>query len=138
MAFNIGVLLFVSFTFILGRYPNDYFYYYYSTIVPTMILIRFISYRKRKLHYYFTDFCYFGTGLVWVHVTFFPKNEIFHHIAYLYSNGVLGLATAAFSNALIFHKLDKLVCLVTHAVPLVCMWNVKHVTMSAEQALPEE
>lgn len=138
MAFNLGVVLFAAFTFILGRYPNDYFYVFYSIVVPIMICIRFYNYRKRKWHYYLLDFCYFGSFSVWLHITFLPHNQILHHVAYMYANGILAVSTAAFSNALIFHKFDRLICLVTHPVPLVVMWNVRHVTMAHEQSLPIE
>jgi hypothetical protein len=50
----------------------------------------------------------------------------------------LAVATGAFANALIFHQFDRLICLATHPVPLVVMWNVKHVTMEAEKDLPPE
>lgn len=136
VAFNLGVCLFGAFTFILGRYPNDYFYVFYSIVVPVMIGIRFYRYRKRKWHYYLLDFCYFGSGAVWTHITLMPKNEILHHVAFMYSNGILAVSTAAFNNALLFHKLDRLTCLFTHPVPLVVMWNVKHVTMNSEAGLP--
>ena len=68
----------------------------------------------------------------------FPKNEVFFRLGFLYANGALAVATGAFANALIFHQFDRLICLATHPVPLVVMWNVKHVTMVAEKDLPAE
>jgi hypothetical protein len=56
----------------------------------------------------------------------------------MYANGALATATGAFSNALIFHKFDNLISLITHPVPLVCMWNVKQITMVEQKELPEE
>lgn len=55
----------------------------------------------------------------------------------MYANGALAVATAAFSNKLIFHKFDHLVSLTLHPVPLICMWNVKQITMEQEKGLPE-
>lgn len=54
----------------------------------------------------------------------------------MYSNGALAVATAAFSNKLVFHKFDQLVSVVLHAVPLMSMWQVKQVTMEQEKHLP--
>ena len=58
-------------------------------------------------------------------VAFFPKNEQMYRLSFLYASGILAVSTAAFSNALIFHQFDHLISLVTHPVPMVCMWNVK-------------
>ena len=130
--------MFTSFTYIQGRWPNDFFYKYYAFLVPIMIFIRFVNYRPKKWHYFLLDFCYFGTGTVWLFLVLFPKNEILYRCAFLYSAGVLALATAAFDNALIFHKFDSLICLITHPVPLVALWNVRHVSMEYEKNLEEK
>lgn len=138
LSFIFGVALFGSFAYILGSMPNHGFYIYYSLLVPVMVAIRYVKYKPRKWHYFLLDFCYFGGGTVLAFITLFPKSEIMYRLAFLYANGALGVATAAFSNALIFHQFDRLICLATHPVPLVVMWNVKHVSMEAEKDLPPE
>ena len=126
------------FAYIMGRWPNDGFYKFYAIIVPLLILIRFINYKSKNWHYFLVDFCYFAGAIVILSVFFYPKNEILYRLAFLYSNGMLAVSTAAFNNALIFHQLDHLISLCTHPVPLICMWNVKHVTMEYEATLPED
>jgi hypothetical protein len=76
---------------------------YYPPLVLIMVAIRYVKYKPRKWHYFLLDFCYFGGATVMVFVMFFPKNAIMYRLAFLYANGALGVATAAFSNALIFH-----------------------------------
>ena len=137
LSFNLGVYMFAAFTYIMGRYPNDYFYMFYCFLAPTMIFIRFVDYKPKKYHYFLLDFCYYGSAIVWLFVGFFPSSPLFYRLAFLYSSGALAVSTAAFENALIFHKFDRLICLVTHPVPLVVMWNVRHVTMIHEKSLPE-
>lgn len=129
LSFNLGVWMFCSFSYIMGRWPNTLFYNFYTILAPTMILIRFADYKPKKLHYFLLDFCYFGTSMVWMFVTLFPKSEILYRLSFFYSAGILAVSTAAFENALIFHRFDRLVCLVTHPVSLVVMWNVRHVTI---------
>lgn len=129
LSFILGVALFGSFAYIMGSMPNYGFYIFYSILVPIMVSIRFVNYKPKKLHYFLLDFCYFGGATVLLFVTVFPKNQVMYRLAFLYANGALGVATAAFSNALIFHQFDRLICLSTHPVPLLVMWNVKHVTM---------
>lgn len=138
LSFNLGVVMFASFTYAMGRWPHWGFYNFYSFLAPTMIFIRFVDYKPKKLHYFLLDFCYYGTSISWSFVTLFPKNELLYRLAFLYSSGVLGVSTAAFSNALIFHKFDRLVCLITHPVPLAVLWNIRHVTMPYEANIPEE
>lgn len=138
LAFVLGVFIFGMFTYIMGRWPNDFFYKFYAIFVPFVCFIRFINYKKKRMHYFLIDFCYFSGATIVLFVGLFPKNKYLYRMAFLYSNGALGVATAAFNNALIFHKLDGIVCLCTHPVPLICMWNVRMITMHYEKGLPEE
>lgn len=137
-SFVLGVVLFGSFAYLLGSMPNYGFYNFYSLLVPTMITIRYFNYVKKKWHYFMIDFCYFGTATVYLFINLFPKSAIMYRLAFLYANGALAVATAAFSNALIFHQFDRLICLCTHPVPLIVMWNVTHVTMKQQEHLPPE
>lgn len=125
VAFNFGVVMFGGFAYIMGRWPNRGFYIFYSILVPSMITIRFINYVQRRWHYFCLDFCYYASMLTVFFVMFGCKNDYIYRTAFMYSNGALAVATAAFSNKLIFHKFDQLVSVAIHAVPLICMWNVK-------------
>lgn len=137
IAFNLGVVMFGGFAYIMGRWPNRGFYIFYSIFVPTMITIRFVNYVQRNWHYFLTDFCYFATFLTVLFVSFGSKNDYLYRVCFMFANGALAVATAAFSNKLIFHKFDQLISLVLHPVPLICMWNVKQITMEQEKSLPE-
>lgn len=103
LSFILGVIIFGSFAYIMGSMPNYGFYIYYSIMVPTMWSIRFLNYKQKGMHYFMIDFCYFGSGTVFLFINLFPKSEIWYRLAFLYANGALAVATAAFSNALIFH-----------------------------------
>lgn len=113
------------FAYVMGRWPNDFFYTFYCTFVPLLIFVRFVDYKPRGWHYFLADFCYAAGAIVLIFVGFAPKNEILYRLAFLYANGALAVSTAAFSNALIFHHFDHLISLCTHPVPLICMWNIK-------------
>lgn len=126
-----------AFVFSLGRWPHDHFYNYYSVMTPLLIVSRYVEYKPRRWHYFLVDYCVYGSVIVWLYVTFFPKNETFYRLAFLYSCGTLAVSTAAFQNPLVFHKADHLVSLSTHAVPIIVLWNVRHVTMPYEKDLPE-
>ena len=138
LSFSLGVTIFGMFSYIMGRWPNDFFYIFYCTFVPLLILIRFIDYKPKGYHYFLIDFCYYAAFIVLLFIGVYPKSDILYRLSFLYSNGILAVSTAAFSNALIFHQFDHLISLVTHPVPMLCMWNVKQVTMYQEKNLPVE
>ena len=137
LSFVLGVFLCGTFAYMIGRWPNDFFYKFYLVLVPIMCLIRFIDYKPKGWHYFLIDFCYYAGAIVLMFIGFYPKSPVFYRLAFMYANGSLATSTAAFSNALIFHKFDNLISLITHPVPLVCMWNVKQITMYEQKDLPE-
>ena len=138
IAFVVGVLMTISFAYSMGRWPNTNFYTMYSIVIPLMIAIRYIDYKPKGYHYYLLDFCYFAGAAVVAFIAIYPKNMTMYRLAFMFANGSLATSTAAFKNSLIFHKFDHLISLVTHPVPLICMWNVRQVTMMEQQHIPIE
>lgn len=137
LCFVIGTLIMVSFSYLMGAAPNRGLYLFSSVLIPFMILVRFIQYYKKKMHYFLSDFCYFGNMIIYSFLMFMPKNQILFKVAFLFANGPLAHATAAFSNALVYHNIDKLTSLGIHAVPLCLMVNFRWVTLPHEATLPE-
>ena len=84
------------------------------------------------------DFCYYAGAIVLIFIGFYPKSPVLYRLAFMYANGSLATSTAAFSNALVFHKFDNLISMITHPVPLICMWNVKQITMFEQKDWPED
>jgi hypothetical protein len=120
-----GVLMTMFFAYVMGRWPNTHYYTAYIIVVPSVILIRFINYRPKGWHYFLFDFCYYGSATVLLFIAYFPKNMVMYRCAFMFANGALAASTAAFNNSLIFHKFDHLINIVTHAIPLICIWNVR-------------
>lgn len=137
IAFNLGVVMFGGFAYIMGRWPHRGFYIFYSIFVPLLIFIRFVNYIQKKWHYFLIDFCYFAGAIIVLFVSVGSKNDYLYRVAFMYANGALAVATAAFSNKLVFHKFDQLISISLHAVPLTCMWNVKQITIEYEKTLPD-
>jgi len=118
----------ITFSYLLGAYPNRAIYNFSAILIPFLIMIRFFHYKQKGWHYYMIDFCYFGNLLVYLFLIIMPQNQIMFKVAFLFANGPLAHATAAFHNSLIYHKIDNLTCLGTHAVPLALMVNFRWVT----------
>ena len=106
IAFNLGVVMFAAFAYIMGRMPHRGFYIFYLMFVPFMIFIRFVNYIKLKWHYFLIDFCYYANVFIALFISVGSKSDYLYRVSFLYSNGALAVATAAFSNKLIFHKFD--------------------------------
>lgn len=121
----------------MGRYYKDHYYTFHVYTVITLVVIRFFNYRMKRWHYYLFDFCYFGNTLIIYFLLFDPKNDILFKVLFVNSNGPFALSVPAFKNSMIFHKLDYLVSLAIHLLPLVTSWNLKWTTLPYESTLPE-
>lgn len=106
IAFNAGVAAFGGFAYIMGRMPDRGFYIFYSILVTLLVSVRFLNYLQKRWHYFLLDFCYLAGLIIIIFVTIGSKNDYLYRISFMYANGALAVATAAFSNKLIFHKFD--------------------------------
>jgi hypothetical protein len=75
LGFMIGTFVLVSFSYLIGKYPHDFFYTYYCVLVPVMIFLRICHYYSQGWHYYITDFCYYANTLVLYLVYYAPQND---------------------------------------------------------------
>lgn len=135
--FVAGVAIYTTFVYILGRWPADFFYKFYVGISLCSFVFRWHQFKKKNLHYYFLDFCYFGGLFVIAFLVFAPKSMAMYRISFSFGTGILALSTAAFSNKLVFHNFNELVSIMLHPGPLICLWNLKQVTQHHEESIPE-
>lgn len=134
----LGVVLVIATTYLLGRYPHDVYYNYHCFAVISLVALRFYNYKKKRWHYYLLDFCYFGNTLFILFLTAYPKNEMLFKMCFVYANGPFSVAIAAFKNSMIFHKLDTLISLTIHVLPMVTAWNLKWSTIPYENTLDKD
>jgi len=129
LSFVIGVFIIVSYSFVLGRFPNDLCYIYIQMLMPVLLVLRWLHYYHMGWHYYISDFCYFANMLILYYLTFDSKNDQLFKICFLYSQGALAAAIKAFRNSLVFHKIDMLTSLAIHAIPMTIMWHIRWFTI---------
>ena len=132
ISFIFGVLLLILTTFMLGRYPNTYYYTHHVCTVSSLVVFRLYNYRKKGWHYYLFDFCYFANFLMIYFLLFAPKSDVLFKVFFVFSNGPFGLAIAAFKNSMIFHKIDNLTSIAIHLIPLITAYNLKWNTLPYE------
>ena len=87
---------------------------------------------------YLVDYCYLGNALLFYYINFDPKNEWLFMACYCLSNGTLAAGVAAFRNSLVYHKIDYLTSLATHAVPMVLSVHIRWETIPRQADLPPE
>lgn len=72
ITFIYGVLQLVCYTFIIGRFPNDFLYTFHIAFMTLMIFGKWAYYKSKGWHYYMTDFCYLASAIVNVFLWLFP------------------------------------------------------------------
>lgn len=117
--FNVGLT-----TYILGGFPTR-FWLLFAPKSLGLILWRFISFRKRGLHYYLFDFCYWVNGLALIYIFFFPHNITLFRALFFTANGPLAWSILAFNNALIFHSVDHITSVNIHISPMALTFGLR-------------
>lgn len=138
LTFIFGVLLVIFHSFVLGRYPNNGFYNYHSLTLTVLVFGKWVYYKSLGWHYYMSDFCYYANFLMIIFLMFYPKNDYLFKSLFLFSNGNIAIAVAAFRNQMVFHKFDNLSSLALHIYPQLVTWNLRWFTMEYELTLPED
>ena len=85
LGFVIGTLVLVSFSYMIGKFPNDHFYTYYFYVTMLMLAVRVAHYYHVGWHYFITDFCYYANALILYLIVCDSKNEQLIKICFLYS-----------------------------------------------------
>lgn len=72
-------------TFWMGSSPST-FYQLYCIMAVLLLVIRWMSYKKQKMHYYMFDFCYAVNGLLVMHLLFWPKSSLMYKVGFKHCN----------------------------------------------------
>ena len=90
----------------------------YVALIISLLLVRYLLWRQRKMELYLLDFCYFVNALVLLAVQT-PKwwGPRFWKMLYIFSLGPVGIATVAWRCSLVFHSLDKVTTVLVHIFP---------------------
>ena len=87
---------------------------------------------------YLIDFCYFGNFALLYMINFAPQCQWLFVTCYVYSNGPLAGAIVSFRNSLVFHKIDMLMSLSLHAIPMILCLHMRWETIPLQSHLPPE
>ena len=125
LAYMLGTSIIILFSFILGRYPNTLIFKYHTLVIILLLLGRYVQYTLLRWHMYLIDFCYFGNFTIIYFITFAPKDVNLFIVCFVFANGPLAAAVAAFRNSLVYHKIDYLTSLFIHALPMILLTHIR-------------
>ena len=138
MAYVFGTLIIIAFSFSLGRWPNTLVFPYAITMLSYLLVRRYTTYLMSPYYMYLIDFCYIANFCMIYLLLFDPKNERLFIAIYLFANGPLAFAIAAFRNSLVYHSMEFLSSLAIHAGPMVLMSSARWYTIEVQRGMPPE
>ncbi|KAI8475416.1 MAG: hypothetical protein J3K34DRAFT_63001 [Monoraphidium minutum] len=124
LAFVLGLTLTWCMAYWLGWSPST-FYKLYSGLTVLLGLIRWVSYRSKRWHYYMLDFCYFANLLLLAHCWLAPRSALLSKITFAFNTGPLSWSILAFRNSLVLHSLDKVTSVYMHIAPALVSWTLR-------------
>ena len=66
----VGIILLMNFfTYLYAKENDPRFYTLVAVVVPSLIFIRFVSYKSKGWHYYLIDFCYMAVTMMLILIT---------------------------------------------------------------------
>lgn len=139
-AYVLGTTILIAYSYLIGKFPHTVIYQYVTLLMTCLLIHRYYSYSVTESQYvmYLFDFCYVANFLLLVLINFASKCQWLMITIFVFSNGPLAAAIAAFRNSLVYHRVDMLTSLAIHAVPLTISMHMRWFTVPEQEHLPLE
>lgn len=122
--FILGVTNFGASPYILGAWPSKY-YLLYTPKVISLIILRLVTFRKKKQHFLLWDFCYWANYLCIFYVWVKPNSLPLFITVFFCANGPLAWSVPAFNHAMIFHSYAHVTSVVIHTSPILLTYGLR-------------
>ena len=129
IAYVLGTTIIILYSYLIGKYPHTWIYTYVTFLMICLLIHRYYTYSINGYHMYLFDFCYVANVAILALINFMPKNQGLLVTCYVFSNGPLSFAIAAFRNSLVYHRIDMLTSLAIHAIPMTLMTHMRWYTV---------
>lgn len=106
LTFTLGVAHIMVSMYWLGYSPST-FYQLYTVKAGLLMPLRFVLYKRDKMHYYLLDFCYYANLLLILQAWALPEWCLLEKALFSFATGPLAWSIILFRNSMIFHSLDK-------------------------------
>ena len=128
-AYVFGTTIIVLYSYLIGKFPHTHIYTYVTFLLGGLLIHRYYTYYFSSYKMYLVDFCYTANFALLILINFMPKCQWLVITCYLFSNGPLAAAIAAFRNSLIYHRVDALTSLAIHAIPMTLTTHIRWITI---------
>ena len=126
LAFMLGVgNVFVT-GWLIGGHP-EWVHLSYTFQVLFWLPWRYYTYRKRGMHYFIADLCYWVNFLTMMFLWIAPWSEHLLLAVFYLSFGSLAWAIVMWRNSLVFHSVDKITSLFIHVFPPAVCHTLVHI-----------
>ncbi|KAN0003729.1 hypothetical protein ACTFIZ_009890 [Dictyostelium cf. discoideum] len=123
-SFVLGVLNLCVISFICGKYPL-YLQYFFSVEYLVLFATRIVLYKRKKLHYFLFDFCYFANLMLLFFIYGLPDRQWYFITCFCIANGPLLGAVIPYRNSMVFHSLDKATSVIVHIFPSLVTYSLR-------------
>ncbi|KAK5577566.1 hypothetical protein RB653_002509 [Dictyostelium firmibasis] len=123
-SFVLGVLNLCVISFICGKYPL-YLQYFFSVEYLVLFATRIVLYKRKKLHYFLFDFCYFANLMLLFFIFGLPDRQWYFITCFCIANGPLLGAVIPYRNSMVFHSLDKATSVIVHIFPSLVTYSLR-------------
>ena len=128
----------ILFAYFIGRTPHDFVYIFATFVMLLLLSHRYYTYYTGGHGYYLIDFCYMGNFTLLYLINFAPQCQWLFVTCFVWANGCMASAIISFRNSLVFHKIDMLVSLSIHAIPMILTLHMRWETIPIQSELPLE
>ncbi len=102
----------------IHRHPA-WFSEFYFWLMFGLLSYRYVSYRRKKWHFFLIDFCYAVNASCMVQVRWFPLWERWFAANYFASLGPIAASVVVWQNSIVFHSVTRLSTFLMHICPAV-------------------
>ena len=138
IAYVLGTTIIILYSYLIGKYPHSLIYTYTSLLMVCLLAHRYYTYWSNGYHMYLVDFCYVANAAMLFLINFDSRNQGLLVTCFVFSNGPLAAAIAAFRNSLVYHRIDMLCSLAIHAIPMTLTMHMRWYTVPEQSHLPVE
>lgn len=134
-SFCVGVANLFFSGLLVGIAP-EWIPFWYTAQAAYFLPLRVYLYKKRALHYFIFDLCYYVNALLIIWLWALPDSTFLFTAVWCLSYGPLAFAVLTWKNSLVFHSLDKVTSLFIHIDPPFVLHAIKHLYPDAAIRYP--
>ncbi|KAJ6226583.1 hypothetical protein M0813_10801 [Anaeramoeba flamelloides] len=107
---------------------------YYTLCYFPLVGLRYYLYKKKNLHYFLLDFCYWVNSLLLIFIYLY-RNKLFFLMVFASVNGPVLTSISFWKNSMVFHSLTKITSLFIHLFPAMVTYVLRWIIIGDDICL---